>query len=394
MKLMKRFFFLFLLFPAFNSYGQNFIPYDQNLTVFLDIPLGPFCQGGKFTFVTKVTDTVIDPLSYIYNYKWFFNNVEIPDSTRKYLVVRNITASDTGFYKCVVSDSTRSATSNSIDLQMRGELHVDTLYRYNALGCPTDSNGQMKILVSGGHLPYTYVWSGGSFHQLDTLGVGFPKGTYTITVTDSDTTHCVTREFTIDVLKLHKITFHMTPPDTVYLSNPEITVTIPDTAVKHLENWNWDFDDKTPKIPNVNPCQHNYAKAFEYHVQLNFTDNVGGQLCDSTIIDTMTVKTIHLFVHNVITPGTGDDNGSLNIREINPSDGKPRGSNLDLSEIFLSNQLIIFNRQGMKVYDKTNYASGEWNGGNLSAGVYYYILRCHGENGDDVYRGAITIIRN
>jgi hypothetical protein len=108
----------------------------------------------------------------------------------------------------------------------------------------------------------------------------------------------------------------------------------------------------------------------------------------------MTVKTIHLFVPNVITPGTGDDNGSLNIREINPSDGKPRGSNLDLSEIFLSNQLIIFNRQGMKVYDKTNYASGEWNGGNLSAGVYYYILRCHGENGDDVYRGAITIIRN
>jgi hypothetical protein len=252
----------------------------------------------------------------------------------------------------------------------------------------------MKILVSGGNPPFTYVWSGGSFHQLDTLGVGFPKGTYTITVTDSDGTHCVTRQFTIDVLKLHKITFHFPPPDTVYLSNPGVTVTIPDTAVKHLDNWNWDFSDGTSKVPNVNPCQHNYAKIGDFYIKLNFTDNVGGQLCDSTIVDTIYVRTIRLFIPNVITPGTGDDNGSLNIRKINPADGKPSGNNLDLSEIYLSNQMVIFSRQGKKVFEKTNYKSGDWDGGNLAAGVYYYILKCHGENGDDVYRGAVTIIRN
>ncbi len=384
MRPMKRLFIFLLLILAIRSYGQT-------LQVFVIAPDKPLCQGEKFTFLTLITD----PSGIgTYNFKWLFNGIEIPDSVGPSLTVKNITSLDTGYYKCIISDSTRVDTSNPAHLMMRGQLHVDTLYRYNTLGCPSDSNGQMKIKVSGGHPPYTYVWSGGSFHQLDTLGVGFPRGTYTITVTDSDTTHCVTREFTIEALKLHKITFHMNPPDTVYLSNSEVTVTIPDTAAHHLDNWNWDFDDKTGKVPNVNPCQHSYSKIGLKFVKLNFTDNVGGQLCDSTIVDTMMVKTIRLFIPNAITPGTGDDNGSLKIREINPVDGKPSGSNLNLSEIYLSNQMFIFSRQGKKVFEKTNYQSGDWDGGNLASGVYYYILKCHGENGDEVYRGAVTIIRN
>jgi hypothetical protein len=379
---MKRSLLYLILLTALQSYGQ----YPKAFVTPADVTV---CNGGKVTFTTTVTDTAQSE----YSFKWLFNGVEIIDSIRPFLVVRNIANVDTGFYQCVVSDSTRTATSNPAHLQMLGQLKVDTFYRYNALGCPSDSNGQMKILVSGGNPPYTYIWSGGSYHQLDTIGVGFPKGTYSVTVRDSDTSHCVTRDFTIETLRLHKITFHMNPPDTVYLSNPLVTVTIPDTAVEHLDSWNWDFDDKTPKVPGANPCQHNYASAYVYFVKLNFTDNVGGQLCDSTIVDTMTVKTIRLFIPNAITPGSGDDNGALNIREMDKTGTKPYGSNLDLSEIFLSNTMYIFNRQGKKVFEKTNYQSGDWDGDNLASGVYYYLLKCHGENGDEVYRGAVTIIR-
>jgi hypothetical protein len=383
MKLMKRLFIFLLIFLAIRSNGQHF----QVLLDPIDITL---CYGGKVQFHA----TVIDTIQGSYNFKWLFKGALITDSTRSYLIVKNITNFDTGYYQCILSDSTRVDTSLPSYLRIRAQLHIDTLYRYNALGCPSDSNGQMKIKVSGGHPPYTYEWGGGSYHQLDTLGVGFSKGTYIITVTDSDTTHCVSREFTIETLKLHKITFHMNPPDTVFLPNPELTVTIPDTAVKHLDNWNWDFNDKTPKVPNVNPCQHYYAILGQFLVNLNFTDNIGGQLCDSTIIDTIVVKPIRLFIPNAITPGSGDDNGSLNIRQLDPTGKKPYGSNLDLSEVYLSNQMVIFNRQGKKVFEKTNYKSGDWDGGNLSTGVYYYILKCHGEFGDEVYRGAVTIIRN
>jgi PKD repeat protein len=251
----------------------------------------------------------------------------------------------------------------------------------------------MKIKISGGNPPYTYNWGGGSYHQLDTLGVGFPKGTYMVTVTDSDTTHCVSREFTIKTLVLHKITFALNPPDTVFMSKPLVTATIPDTALKHLNNWKWDFGDGTTPVANLNPCEHEYTKVGQYTIILDFTDNVGGQLCDSTIDTSITVKTLRLFIPNAITPGSGDDNASLNIRQLDPSTNKPTGTNLDLSEVYLSTQMYIYNRQGSVVFEKTNYKSGDWNGGNLSAGVYYYLLKCHGVFGDEVYRGAVTIIR-
>lgn len=386
---MKRIFILLLLLTAFGTYGQTRFKFTALVSPLNDT----VCEGGSASFIADVLDSLNTGT---YTYKWLFNNVQIPDSTRKFLVLKNLTPLDTGYYRVVVNDTTviRVDTSSPAHLMMRGQLHVDTLYRYNALGCPFDSNGQEKIRVSGGNPPYTYHWSGGSFHQLDTLGVGFPKGDYTITVNDSNNSHCVTREFKIDVLKLHKITFHFPPPDTIYLTNPGVTVTIPDSAVKHLDNWNWDFGDKTSKLPNVNPGQHDYSAIGQFFIKLNFTDNVAGQLCDSTVIDTIYVKTIRLFVPNAITPGTGDDNSRLNIRQLNPVDNKPSGSNLDLSEVFLSNQMFIFDRWGKKVYEKSNYQSGDWDGGNLSAGVYYYILKCHGQNGDEVYRGAVTIIRN
>ncbi|MCX6248822.1 MAG: gliding motility-associated C-terminal domain-containing protein [Bacteroidetes bacterium] len=382
---MKRLLTLLLVFIAISSFGQRFTVslFPTDVTV---------CYGGKVTFQTNIIDTMTGS----YTFKWLFNGVEITDSVRKYLSLKNITNLDSGYYRCVVTDTSRLAvdTSNPGHLRISPSLHIDTLYRYNALSCPSDSNGQMKVKVSGGIPPYNYSWGGGSYHQLDTIGVGFPKGTYLLTVTDSGATHCISREFTIETLVLHKIIFHMTPPDTVYLGNPEVTVTIPDSCVAHLDSWNWDFGDKTGKVPNLNPCQHAYAKQGVYNVLLNFTDIVGGQLCDSTIVDTMTVKTIRLFIPNVITPGSGDDNGSLNIREMDKTGTKPYGNNLDLTSIFLSTEMYIFNRQGKKVYQKTNYVSGDFDGGNLSSGVYYYLLKCHGENGDEVYRGALTIIRN
>jgi hypothetical protein len=386
MNYMKRLLILLFIFLSIYSYGQ------PGFGVTISPDSVTVCYGGKVTFITYYHDSIN---SGAYHYKWLFKGAEIPDSTRKDLVVKNITPSDTGYYNCIISDTTdfRVDTSKPAYILMRAQLHIDTLYRYNALGCPYDTNGQMKIKVSGGHPPYTYNWGGGSYHQLDTLGVGFPKGTYIVTVTDSDTTHCVSREFTIQTLVLHKITFKLNPPDTVYLSNPIVTATIPDTALKHLDNWKWDFGDGTKKIANLNPCQHEYTKVGQFPIILDFVDNVGGQLCDSTIDTTITVKTLRLFVPNVITPGSGDDNGSLNIRQLDPSTNKPYGTNLDLTEIYLSTEMYIYNRQGRVVFEKTNYKSGDWDGGNLSAGVYYYLLKCHGENGDEVYRGAVTILR-
>ena len=83
MKLMKRLFIFLLIILCSRSYGQFPL-------VFVDPPEKTVCRGGTVTFVATISDTVPDPADYIYEFKWLFNNVVIPDSTRKYLVVKNI----------------------------------------------------------------------------------------------------------------------------------------------------------------------------------------------------------------------------------------------------------------------------------------------------------------
>src|ERR1035437_1894576 len=158
MKRMKRLLIFLSVFLTLHSFGQLQVQIS-NLT-----PL--VCFGGKVTL-----EALINENNEAITYKWLLNGNLIPDSTRKFFIINNISTLDTGNYYCVVLDTTdlRTDTSPPSPVGIRGQLHIDTLYRYNALGCPTDSNGQMKILVSGGNPPYTYVWTGGSFHQLDTL---------------------------------------------------------------------------------------------------------------------------------------------------------------------------------------------------------------------------------
>jgi PKD repeat protein len=204
---------------------------------------------------------------------------------------------------------------------------------------------------------------------------------------DSDSTHCISKEFTIEVLKLPKVTFKRTPPDTtIYLSNPFVTVSFSDTVAQEITHWDWDFGDKTPKVPNLNPVTHAYSQTGLYYIQLHFWDTND---CDSTVTDQIKVQTAQIFIPNAFIPGTGDLNGHLQVR----LGTKDNNSEVDLSMVYLSNEMIILNRWGNRVYEKANYMSGDWDGGNLSAGVYYYIFKCHGEYGDDIFKGAVVLKR-
>jgi gliding motility-associated-like protein/uncharacterized repeat protein (TIGR01451 family) len=58
-----------------------------------------------------------------------------------------------------------------------------------------------------------------------------------------------------------------------------------------------------------------------------------------------------------------------------------------------NNELTVFNRYSDKVYQKRNYAN-DWNGSNLPAGNYYYLLTIYLDNSAvQKYNGAIAIKR-
>jgi hypothetical protein len=358
---------IFLVLPGFSQVSLNITP--NNITL---------CAGSEVRFVATLTGDTVN-----YVFYWKKNNVvsPIPDTLGSF----NISAvSYPDTITCSAISKYDTVQSDTAFIHLRPNLTIDTLYRYNDLACPGTCKGQMKTLISGGNPPYIYDWGGG-FNQ-DSIVFGLCKGRYILKVVDSDNSHCVSRPYTIDVLRLPKVTFTMDPPDTIYLTKPYLNVSFPDSSRQVMTNWEWSFGDSTT-VANVNPLQHIYTKTGRFGVTLNYTDLNG---CDTTILDTITVKTAKLKIASVFSPNHDDYNDFFVIQV-------EGDRTLDINEIYLSTELIIVNRWGRKVYQASPYKSKNresgWDGDGVSDGVYFYVLKCHGLYEDDVYKGSVTILR-
>jgi hypothetical protein len=326
------------------------------------------------------------------SYRWQKNGVDIFGADTSMLTFPHAKPSDTGYYRCIASKWAMVDTSNIVILKMHPAMKFDTLYRYNALACPLQCKGQFKALVSGGtpyklYPPYVYDWHGG--HSQDTLCFGICPGKHRLTV--SDTLGCsLDSMYFVDVLKAPKIRYTISPKDTIFLTNPTATLTFPDSATKYMASWKWYMYfnvDSTVTSPNVNPVSYTYSNSGPMLTMLKFRDQNG---CDTTIQDTLYVRIIDLFIPNVMTSNSPND--KLIMKETISAQDK-NYQDIDLSEVYLSNEIIIYDRWGRKVYDKSNYVNGDWDGGKLADGTYFYVFRGHGLYGDDVHHGSITILR-
>jgi gliding motility-associated-like protein len=377
---MKRFLTVIFLFISFSGISQVTVSVKPSDTI--------LCHRDSITFTAYIDTTGTGALTY----QWMKNGVKLPGETDSIFKIQHVTERDTAFYQCIVifisTPETYTDTSNNGHLRMHPKLKLDTLYRYNPLGCLGECKGQFKALASGGtpysdYPPYIYDWNAG--HSQDTIVFGLcPRFLdYPLTIMDSvgctlDTTYFV------DYLKSPKVDFTLLPKDTVYLTNPNIQVEFPDSMKKYIANWTWDFGDDI-KVPNVNPCTHTYSKTGQFPVQLSFTDLNG---CDTTIMAQLTVKVAELKIPNVFTPN-GDGINDDFVVEI-----KGESKDVDYRLAYLSNSFVVFDRWGKKVFSQNNYQSGDWDGANLSDGTYFYILKCIGQFGDDVFRGSVAILRS
>jgi len=338
-----------------------------------------FRDSVAFTPVIKNTGTAK------ISYQWQKNSIDISGATDSIYAIRHVKSGSTGIYRCIISVAGMGIdTSNNAVLRMHPRMYIDTLYRYNQLGCAGVCKGQFKARVSGGtpsliYPPYNYVWNGG--HSQDTIVFGLCPGHSTFTATDS--LGCsIDSVYFVDVLKSPKVTFEIKPDSVVYLTNPNIQVNFPDSMKKHITNWTWNFGDSI-KVPNLNPVSHTYSKAATFTVGLSFTDLNG---CDTTVTNIVTVKVAELDIPNLFTPN-GD--GINDFFAIQLKDDRKR----DYREAYLGDELLVFDRWGRKVLDTVNYKSEAWDGDRLSDGTYFFILKCTGQFGNEVTKGSVTILR-
>ncbi|MEI7895706.1 MAG: gliding motility-associated C-terminal domain-containing protein [bacterium] len=371
---MKHLLFLIFLFCGMVAIGQTVVVKPADTIV---------CFRDSVAFTTVVTGAGTAKIIY----RWQKGAVDLtgPGATDSIYAIVHVKGSDTGLYRCIISvQGMGSDTSNEVTLRMHPRMYIDTLYRYNQLGCAGECKGQFKTLVSGGtkfkgESPYIYEWGGG--HSQDTIVFGLCPGRYRIKVTDS--IGCpIDSAYFVDVLKSPKVTFEILPDSVVYLTNPNIQVVFPDSMTKYISNWTWDFGDSV-RIPNLNPATHTYQRTGRFTVNLGFTDLNG---CDTVISNLVTVKIAKLKIPNVFTPNGDLVNDKFEIQ----IEGEPKR---DFREAYLGNELLVYDRWGRKMFGKTDYKSEDWDGERLSDGTYFYILKLIGQFGDEVNKGSVTILR-
>ena len=232
--------------------------------------------------------------------------------------------------------------------------------------CFDDRNGVATADVSGGVLPYTYVWNSGS---TSATSQGLLSGFNRITVEDANGITAVDSVFIAsnDPIEIDTII----RPD---FGNAEggITLVVSGGMAPYAFQWNDNANSTTSSLSGL--------IAGEYGVVI--TDAEG---CS-------------IFL-NLRVPLNGDVPECLDAREVfTPNgDGKNEFFVINCIENF-ENDIQIFNRWGEVVFEQNDY-DNFWNGRNqdgelLPQGAYFYVLTIINDMGQrEVIKGHISIIR-
>lgn len=287
------------------------------------------------------------------------------------------------------------------------ECNVDTLievyppvsveFDQTQLTCQGSENCQAKVTAIGlaAYEPdeYIYEWNVSPINILPDPSkvVGLcGNQTYGIRVTDPngcyrDTTYKV-KSFLSPVIDMSF------DPDTTtyaYLQKPRVQFFYENLSIDTLAVTNhfWDFGDSVTS--SADSPEHIFDRADDFLISLNVTDGHG---CDTTYTEIYTIKPVDLFIPNVFTPN-GDGTNDLFEFYTRDERGDPDyQERVDLTDYYISNEIVIFNRYGRKVYKANDYKN-DWDGSNLPEGVYYFVLKCDGLYRDDVFKGSVTILR-
>ena len=125
-------------------------------------------------------------------------------------------------------------------------------------------------------------------------------------------------------------------------------------------NYSWNFGDTNNNTSTLTNPDHTYNLPGTYIVTLTATD--ASSLCVASATTTIVVlENSVLVVPNVFTPNGDGSNDKFKIIATG------------MKELTCD----IFNRWGTKIYTIKS-VDDFWDGGNNSAGTYFYILKCTG----------------
>jgi gliding motility-associated-like protein len=164
--------------------------------------------------------------------------------------------------------------------------------------------------------------------------------------------------------------FTFNPPSPVISTSPIQFTDESTISGGTISTWYWEFNPPGESSEEQNPG-FLFPTTGQKEVMLVVRTNFG---CKDTFIVQLMV-TNDPFVPNSFSPN-GDNINDLFVVPYLPD--------------YPSNNVLIFNRWGKKVYEKTNYQN-DWNGGELPTGTYFYVITAPAFQ---PMKGTFTLIRD
>jgi len=316
------------------------------------------CPGQSVTLIS-----IVNGGNPGYTFNWTPGNVNTPNYTIPAInqtttyILQVTDACNTSVYDTV------TVNVNYTPLQVTGNSGDSVL---NCVG--NDHLIDIYTIVTNGTAPYTFAWSNSSSDSLVNVNITSPT-TYYVTVTDV----C---NFTVT----DTINFTFTPytPMTIGISSVDsicIGSTTPLTAIVNngYPPYSYFWTDGISFSGNGNPIDYSTLNASSQLITLSVTDQ-----CNVTEQTTYTIEAIacEVIIPNIFTPNGDGSNDFLVFKNL---------------QYFPDNKLVIFNRWGKKIYEKTGYQN-DWNGDNHSDGTYFFILELN-DFANTLHKGSITILR-
>jgi gliding motility-associated-like protein len=312
------------------------------------------CYGSRLYLYTGFADTL--------RYYWHHSG--------ETSVIVEVKPYDTTVYKVTVTNIAGTVScTDSVIVSTYPHMVIEFL-QINK-GCPDECKAQVQAQVSGGFPPYRPLWNADVAPNDSSLALGLCSNDDVIFLV-FDTICLFDTIYTVEAYDLPDVEITYSP-DSIYKINPQATFSFENKSndTIPLTNWAWVFSDGT-STNELSPT-HVFG-LFEGKDTVLFTyTTIDG--CIDTLLTEIELKDFKLAVPNVFTPNGDGVNDFFDIPDL---------------EKYKSNEMIIFNRWGKKVYEKNNY-DGTWDGGGLNDGVYFYILRCTVYGGEEVFQGSVSI---
>lgn len=313
-------------------------------------------------------------------------------------VVNVATANDSGTVICYGSDTVQVLVNPSpaVDFTVSDTAGcAPLLVHFTDLTTPVaDRNSYYwAILREDGSLAYSSN-NRNPFFEIETPGV------YTVFLRVANEDGCVD-----SLIRWNCLNIYM-QPIAEFESLPEISMMSESQGVIRFLNYadslafhqgdlslNWDFGDGEQDTSIFSPT-HTYSTWGDYDVTLSLNSGFG---CVSEITHRVVIEDDLVFP-NVITPNGDNVNDVFAIRNLNTN------VNPEDPDAYRTNELIVYDRWGKRVYQAKNYDTYEKNGSlqigsqyfeaaGLPDGVYYYSFSYKGKVRMVNYNGSITVIR-